>query len=309
MMGMRALFAVAALLASGALPAATLGGRLEYPGEALPPMIVVARNAVGATLFTQTKAGQARYRLEVPAGSYVVFAIPVGVRAQPGQVPLRGAHTAYSICGRDKARLQAGRCQTGPLVELRVAADERREDVDVDDWYLPEALMATLNLAIQETAADRSPGADALFAKYPADPSPLAATKPPDFDSAPAAVKSFRSRILRAPTPGPFAPAGRVAVARWGCGSSCESWALVDMASGRITWIDDPAVQPLRFDFPCDAQPLEAREESRLLRVHRMEGGRVATQDFVWSAEAQRLEKKEQSSQTVEQFCKGRIKP
>src|SRR5258708_4337748 len=134
MMGMRALFAVAALLASGALPAATLGGRLEYPGEALPPMIVVARNAVGATLFTQTKAGQARYRLEVPAGSYVVFAIPVGVRAQPGQVPLRGAHTAYSICGRDKARLQAGRYLNAPLAQPRLAADPGRGDTDDAHW-------------------------------------------------------------------------------------------------------------------------------------------------------------------------------
>ena len=179
------------------------------------------------------------------------------------------------------------------VVAIALAANDRREDVDVDDWYMPDSLMATLTLA--------SP-TDALFAKYPADPAPLAATRPPDFDSAPAAVKPYRTRIQRAATRGPYF-AGRVAVARWGCGAGCEGWALVDMASGRITRIDDPALQPLRA-LPCGADPLEAREESRLLRVHRAAEGSVVTQDFVWSPEAG-LEKKEQSSQSVEQFCRG----
>ena len=300
---MRGLLAAAALLLSGALPAATLGGRLSYPSEALPAMIVVARNTAGATLTTETKAGQARYRLEVPAGTYVVYAIPAGLTTPPGGLPLRGAHTEYSVCGRDKARMQAGRCQTGPLVEIRLGAADRRDDVDIDDWYLPDALMATLNLAISSAPPGQGQSADAVFAAYPADTRPLPATRPPDFDSAPAGAKPFRTRIERAAVRGPNY-AGRVAVARWGCGARCENWALVDMVSGRIAWVDDKLLQPLRSNFPCDAEPLEYREDSRLLRVHRLEGERVVTQDFLWSNEALRLEKSAESAQGAGQFCR-----
>ncbi len=297
----RALFAAVALLASNALPAATIGGRLSYPSEALPAMIVVARNTAGATLSTETKVGQARYRLEVPAGSYVVFAIPKGVARQPGRIPLRGAHTEYSVCGRDKEKMQAGRCQTGPLVEIRLAATDQRDDVDIDDWTLPDTRMATLNLAISDGPAVKS--SDAAFAGHPADTSPLPFIGKPDFASAPALAKGARGRIERAATRGPYY-AGRVAVARWACGRNCEHWALVDMASGRVVMEEDKTLQPLRRNFPCDADPLEFREDSHLLRVHRLDRDMVVTQDFLWSIEAQRLEKSAESAMTAEQFCR-----
>ena len=293
---MRALCAAVALLSSGALPAATLGGRLSYPSEALPAMIVVARNAAGATRQVETRPGQERYRLQVPAGNYVVFAIPVGVAAAPGQMPLRGAHTAYSVCGRDKAKLQAGQCQTGPLEEIRVAETDQRENVDIDDWYLPDALMATLNLAASEPP--RAQGA--LFEAYPADTSPLPATRPPNFTGADAAVRRARGAIERAVVHGPNF-AGRAVVARWACGRDCERWAIVDMATGGIAWADDTAVQPARRNFPCDAEALEYREDSRLLRVHRLEGNLVVTQDLVWWED--RLEKGAESAQSAQQFC------
>jgi hypothetical protein len=294
---MRALFAAVALLSSGALPAATIGGRLNFPSEALPGMIVVARNAAGATIQAETKPGQERYRLQVPAGGYVVFAIPIGVATTPGQIPLRGAHTAYSVCGRDKAKQQAGQCQTGPLAEVRVAAADQREDVDIDDWYLPDALMATLNLAITE--APRPQGAS--FESYPADTSPLPATRPPNFNGSDAAVRRARGFIERATVRGPNF-AGRAAVARWGCGRNCERWAVVDMATGRISWVEDQAVQPVRRNFPCDAEAIEFRDDSRLLRVHRLEGNRVVTQDFLWWDD--RLERAAESAQSFEQFCR-----
>jgi hypothetical protein len=297
----RELFAAVALLSSGALPAATIGGRLSYPGEALPAMIVVARNAAGATLSTETKAGQARYRLEVPAGSYLVFAIPKGVATQPGRIPLRGAHTGYSVCGRDKAKMQAGRCQSGPLVEIRLAAADQRNDVDIDDWTLPDTQMATLNLALSDATPVKS--SDAPFASYPADTSPLPSIRSPDFASAPARARAGRGSIERAATRGPY-NAGRVAVARWACGRNCEHWALVDMASGRVVMEQDKALQPLRRNFPCDADPLEFREDSHLLRVHRLDGDRVVTQDFLWSIDAQRLEKSAESAMSAEQFCR-----
>jgi len=294
---MRALLAAAALLCSGALPAATIGGRLGYPGETLPAMIVVARNSAGGTIHAETKPGEARYRLEVPAGRYVVFAIPIGVAAPPGKEALRGAHTAYSACGRDQARLQAGRCRTGPLAPVLVAETDRLEHIDIDDWHMPDALMATLNLAVRE--APRVQGAG--FEAYPADTSPLPATRPPNFSGADAAVRRARGLIERAVTRGPNF-AGRAVVARWECGRSCERWALVDLPTGRITWLDDKELQPVHRNLPCNVEPLEYRDDSRLLRVHRLEGEHVVTQDILWWED--HFEMGAESVRNAEQFCR-----
>jgi hypothetical protein len=97
-----------------------------------------------------------------------------------------------------------------------------------------------------------------------------------------------------------------VAVARWPCGDACEHWALVDIASGRIVSLDDAALQPLHSEFPCKkAEALEFSEASRLLRVHRLDGGRVLTRDFVWSYEMTRLDAAGESAQGVEEFCQA----
>jgi hypothetical protein len=182
----------------------------------------------------------------------------------------------------------AGRCATGPLEEVMVTPARGREDVDIDDWYLPEALAATLELPD-------------LFAKYPADLNPPPATRAPDYATAPLGANI--ERIQRAVTRGPFY-AGRVAVARWPCGDVCEHWALVDIVTGRIVSVADTALQPLRSEFPCKkAEALEFSEASRLLRVHRLEGGRVVTRDFVWSYETARLDAAGESAQSVEEFC------
>jgi hypothetical protein len=275
------------LLAATPVTAATIGGRLSYPSEELPGMTVVARNAAGETFSVDTKPKQARYRLEVPEGRYVVFAIAQGTGDAAGKAP-RGAHTAYSICARDKSRLQAGRCKTGALEELSVTQARGREDVDIDDWYMPDAVTATL--VMQDP-----------FARYPADLNPPAQTRMPDFAGAPAGADM--DRIQRAVTRGPFY-AGRVAVARWPCGEGCENWALVDMASGRIVATEDAALQPLRGGFPCKkAEALEFSEASRLMRVHRIDGERVVTRDFIWSYEAVRLEPAGESARSVEEFC------
>jgi hypothetical protein len=166
-----------------------------------------------------------------------------------------------------------------------VTPSRGREDVDIDDWTMPEGLAATL---VEQD----------LFAKYPADLNPPPATRSPDFATAP--VGADIERIQRAVTRGPFY-AGRVAVARWPCGDVCEHWALVDTARGRIVSLADTALQPLRSEFPCKkAEALEFSEASRLLRVHRLDGGRVLTRDFVWSYEMTRLDAAGESAQSVE---------
>jgi hypothetical protein len=282
---MRLPLAAVILLAPDPLLAATIGGRLSYPSEELPAMTVVARNPAGETFAVDTKPKQARYRIEVPEGRYQVFAIALGTGDASGKAP-RGAHTAYSLCARDKARLKAGRCKTGPLEDVSVTQARGREDVDIDDWYMPDAITETL--VLQD-----------LFARYPADLNPPAQTRSPDFATAPAGADV--ERIQRAVTRGPFY-AGRVAVARWPCGEGCENWALVDTASGRIAWMDDP----LNGAFPCKkAEALEFSEASRLLRVHHLNGERVVTRDFVWSYEGARLEAVGESARSVEEFCQA----
>lgn len=144
---------------------------------------------------------------------------------------------------------------------------------------------------------------DAYFAAYPADTSPLPLIRPPNFASAPAVVKAARARVERAVSQGPYY-AGRVAVVRWACGRNCERWALVDMASGQISMVEEPALQPLRRNFPCDADALEFRGDSHLLRVHRLEGDQVVTQDFLWSISGVQLEKFAESAMSAEQFCR-----
>jgi hypothetical protein len=149
-----------------------------------------------------------------------------------------------------------------------------------------------------ETIGEQDP-----FARYPADLTPPAATRSPDLASAPAGADV--ERIQRAVTRGPFY-AGRVAVARWPCGDACEHWALVDIVTGRIVSLDDATLQPLRSEFPCKkAEALEFSEASRLLRVHRLDGGRVLTRDFVWSYESTRLDAAGESAQSVEEFCQA----
>jgi hypothetical protein len=254
------------LLIAAPVTAATIGGRLSYPSEELPGMTVVARNAAGETFSVETRAKQARYRLDVPDGRYVVFAIARGTGDPAGKEP-RGAHT-----------------RTGALQEVAVTQARGRQDVDIDDWSLPEALSATLEL-------------QDVFARYPADLNPPGATRQPDFAAAPAGANL--QRIQLAAARGPFY-AGRVAVARWPCGEACESWALVDIASGRVYWMEEA----LRGGFPCKkAEALEFSEASRLLRVHRLDGERVVTRDFVWSYEAMRLEPAGESARSVEEFC------
>jgi hypothetical protein len=62
----------------------------------------------------------------------------------------------------------------------------------------------------------------------------------------------------------------------------------------------------LRGGLPCPAEALEFREDSRLLRVHRVEGERVLTQDFLWSNGM--LEKSSASAQSAAEFCAVRMR-
>lgn len=148
----RRLLAVA-LLAGGTFAAAQpqkaptglISGRIEYPGQGVPALTIVARGIdQPRTILLSTRDGQNRYRLRVPTGRYIVFAVPKSAR----DPLLRGAYTSYSLCNR--IIRQGGRpirpCTTSPLLTVEVAPSGHRRDIDIDDWYLTDEVAADLQL-------------------------------------------------------------------------------------------------------------------------------------------------------------------
>lgn len=130
------------LLAGAAVQAATIEGRLSYPSEEIPPLVIVAYNLDTRTRHTfETPAKARRYRVDVPAGRYYVYALS----AEPGATPLRGAYSTYTVCGqRSPKQMQDGKCTENRVLEVVLGANDRRADIDLDDWYLPEAEMYKL---------------------------------------------------------------------------------------------------------------------------------------------------------------------
>ncbi len=148
---MKWLAAIVAVLALGAAakerepPTGLISGQLSYPGHVVPALTIVARSLEPPrTILLDTRAGQEHYRLRVPAGRYIVFAVPREAR----DPLLRGAYTGYSLCNR--IIRQGGRpiraCTTGAPLTVVVEPNTHRRHVDIDDWYLTDEVAATLQL-------------------------------------------------------------------------------------------------------------------------------------------------------------------
>jgi hypothetical protein len=133
---------VATVLACPPVFAGSIIGGLAFPGDSIPALTVVAVDLnTGKQYSVETRAGQRSYRLDVAAGRYMVFAVPhgPGVEDEPGEQPLRGAYSAFSVCvlsTPDKA--EAGQCQDHQLLTVEVGDKDIRRRVDLYDWYLPE---------------------------------------------------------------------------------------------------------------------------------------------------------------------------
>ena len=146
------LAALVALVLSGPLLAGTITGGVAFPGDSITPLTVVADDQTNGRQFTvATRAAQPGYRLDAPAGRYVVFAIPRGpVGADKAdQPPLRGAYSAFSLCVLGSPEMSAaGECTDHRLLAVDVGADETRNRIDLYDWYLPQEEKARI-LAIE----------------------------------------------------------------------------------------------------------------------------------------------------------------
>jgi len=138
----RAAAALAAVVISAPLFAGTITGGVAFPGDNIPSLTVVAVEQTSGRQFqVSTRAGQRSYRLDVPEGRYLVFAIPhgAGVEDEPGQPPLRGAYSAFSLCVLSSPeKAAAGACQDHQLLSVDVTATGTRKRIDLYDWYLPE---------------------------------------------------------------------------------------------------------------------------------------------------------------------------
>jgi len=133
---------VAGLLASAPALSGSIIGGLAFPGDSIPALTVVAVDLdTGKQYSVETRVGQRSYRLDVAAGRYIVFAVPhgPGVEDEPGEQPLRGAYSAFSLCVLSSPdRAEAGQCQDHQLLAVEVGDKEIRRRIDLYDWYLPE---------------------------------------------------------------------------------------------------------------------------------------------------------------------------
>jgi hypothetical protein len=138
----RLALAAAGFVASGAGFAGTITGGVAFPGDSIPALTVVAvEQSTGRQYTVATRAGQRSYRLDVPAGTYIVFAVPhgPGVEDEAGEPPLRGAYSAFSQCVLNSPEKAAeGGCQDHRLLTVDVGGKDTRKRIDLYDWYLPD---------------------------------------------------------------------------------------------------------------------------------------------------------------------------
>lgn len=86
-----------------------------------------------------------------------------------------------------------------------------------------------------------------------------------------AEARQFRTKLREGAAKGPNF-AGHYTIVAWGCGSSCDDWAIVDAVSGRVTFIDDlraisgTHVDPEKIGGP-EYLGLRFRRDSNLLIV------------------------------------------
>lgn len=73
--------------------------------------------------------------------------------------------------------------------------------------------------------------------------------------------RAFRTRIREATAAGPNF-AGHYALAQWGCGAGCISFALIDTQTGAVV---DPSPAYLAIDAASPLEPVQFRRDSRLL--------------------------------------------
>ena len=106
------------------------------------------------------------------------------------------------------------------------------------------------------------PPAAPRFADFPVKPEPVARPSPPKLTSPMA--RHFRTELKVQAKLGPDF-AGRYRVAVWGCGTGCESFAVIDLKTGAVSF--PPGLTGVEQGEASPLDDLTYRMDSRLLIV------------------------------------------
>jgi hypothetical protein len=259
-----------------------IAGALAFPGARMPALRIYAWSPATRQLHaTRTARNATTYQLDLPPGQYWVFALP----DEPGAPEIFGAYSEYTVCARDAEALAAGRCTGHGLVEVAPAkpGTSKASGIDIDDWYLSDAVVTELAAVVGQPLVGSSPD-DARFAAPKFSEYTVTvlsgATAPSVVESAeePRVARDLallREALVAGPT---FA--GRLGLVRAPCGPHCSDVALIDLGTGTVLY--PPALSQVAAD-PCGtADSLQYRSDSRLLIETRGLDGKVQTTYYVW---------------------------
>jgi hypothetical protein len=109
----------------------TIRGRLGYPSEVVPELLVVAFLYGTDTYYSiATEYNQTEYQLsDIPAGNYHIVAYTSGGDAFPQG--LAGGYTQAVVCGMQET------CSNHNLVDVMVIGGQAVENTDILDWLVP----------------------------------------------------------------------------------------------------------------------------------------------------------------------------
>ena len=245
--------------------AAVVSGRLGTGRPGAPALRVYAWSRSANRLYSLASGTAVRYRLELPAGHYWLFA---GLEGS-GASPIYGAYTDYVSCTRRATRPAAAGapaatdCSNHALAELSVAGRDLA-DIDLTDWALADETATLLDNLLGRPPGDpydESGRAAPKFSEYPARAGSAAgAAREPDGE------KAADHDALAGALGSPPNFAGRLSLVPVGCAASCSGVALIDHGSGAVRY--PSALNPLPEAPPCEARAtLQYRRDSRLLIV------------------------------------------
>jgi hypothetical protein len=109
---------------------------------------------------------------------------------------------------------------------------------------------------------------DPAFAKYPAEPAMHGSPVQPQMLLPKA--RRFQTVLRNAASEGPNFN-GHYRVAKWGCGTNCIEWAVIDLTDGKVWFAPEPAYscwapgEPSGLEWP---EWIEIRIDSRLFYLH-----------------------------------------
>lgn len=104
-------------------------GRLAYPSEMIPELLVVAFNSQDNSEFyyEKTDLNQTSYEIQLPEGNYYLVSYVLDEEGSYG-----GGYTEAVGCGLSVE------CEDHSLIEVEVKDNTVLEDIDLTDWYAPE---------------------------------------------------------------------------------------------------------------------------------------------------------------------------